>query len=175
MELLIPVAMGGLLLMVALMFALSAARTGNLTWNAQISRNVKALWGTVFIVAVVVIFVVFGPAAMLVGWPFFVVAPTIAYGCFWLMDLLFSRKPSATTAAAPVQPPALSWDEMWRSYEGRPLPGWMLEAASSGRVVYDGHPANVVDGRLVPVQAAQTGGLDGLFARLDRLLGPGPK
>ena len=72
----------------------------------------------------------------------------------------------------------MTWDALWRSYEGRELPPWMLQQALSGQVRYDGKLARVQGGVLVPQPPAplsvvkrRYASLDGVFNRLDRLLG----
>ena len=173
LELLLPaLAIGMAVLLGGATLILNA--TGAPMWNPEISRVAKSVWGAGYILALVIAVLWLGPAIILTAWPFWLGILVVTAIVFGLADLSHRLNQQRTASqAAPPQVP--SWDEMWRSYEGKPLPGWMLEAASSGRVVYDGHPARVVDGRLLPAQSAQVSGIDGLFARLDRLLGPGPK
>ena len=85
----------GVMLLLVSLFILAQVRRagGSLAWTEDKSRATKRLWGALFAVACVVIFVTFGPAAMLAGWQFFIVAPAIAFGCFKLADLAFLRKP----------------------------------------------------------------------------------
>lgn len=86
---------GVMLLLVSLMILMQVRRAGgSLAWTPKVSHDTKRLWLAVFVVACIVILVIFGPAAMLIGWQFFVVAPAIAFGCFKLADWLF-RKPDA--------------------------------------------------------------------------------
>lgn len=85
---------GVMLLLVSLMILMQVRRAGgSLAWTEDTSRATKRLWGALFVVACVIIFVMFGPAAMLAGWPFFIVAPALAFGCYKLADLVFLRKP----------------------------------------------------------------------------------
>lgn len=85
---------GVMLLLISLAILAQAKRAGgSLAWTEERSRATKRLWGALFAVACVIIFVMFGPAAMLAGWPFFVVAPALAFGCYKLADLAFLRKP----------------------------------------------------------------------------------
>lgn len=85
---------GVMLLLVSLMILAQTRRMGgSLAWTEERSRATKRLWGALFVVACVVIFVLFGPAAMLAGWPFFIVAPALAFGSFKALDIIFVRKP----------------------------------------------------------------------------------
>ncbi|MFN8471830.1 MAG: hypothetical protein U0822_06520 [Anaerolineae bacterium] len=151
---------------------LTLRAVGRPGWNPAISRTAKSIWGLGYIVALVIALIWLGPAIILATWPFWLGTLLVTAIIFGLLDV--SHRLGTNRSSSPTRSD-ISWDEMWRSYEGKPLQGWMLEAASSGRVFYDGHPARVVDGRLIPVNAAQPGGIDGLFARLDRLIGPGSK
>lgn len=85
---------GVMLLFVSLMLLLCTHRAGgSVAWTEDVSRRTKRLWIAVFAIACLIIFLVFGPAAMLVGWQFFIVAPALTFAVYKLADLAFIRNP----------------------------------------------------------------------------------
>lgn len=147
------------------------ARHGYSTWSPQISRGAKTLWGVCIAGAAVILALMFGVGALVTLWPFWLLVALLSIAYFGIRDLLIARRSGSTAALAPAPPAPMTWDALWRSYEGRELPPWMLQQALGGQVRYDGKLARVHQGVLVAQPATPRAPLDGVFDRLDRLLG----
>ena len=162
------IALLGLVLAV-LTFVLVA--TGNWRWDSYVSRTSKLLWSGGFCVALIIAVFWFGPALALAAWPVWLALLGGTALVFGLLDLAngIGSEPRATTSPRSA---TAGWDQLWRSYEGKPLPAWMLQAALQGEVRYDGKTARVVNGILVPTTPATPRlSLERVFSRLDDLLG----
>lgn len=145
---------------------------GGWRWEASDSRAAKGLWAGIVGVGAVIAAVVFGLSALIALWPFWLALLALSAVFFGVQDWLIARRSRAAGAALAPPPPApMTWDALWRSYEGRELPPWMLQQALGGQVRYDGRLARVHQGVLVPQPATPRAPLDGVFDRLDRLLG----
>ena len=145
--------------------------TGNWRWDSYVSRTSKQLWGGGFCLAIIIALFWFGPTLALSAWPVWLALLGGTALVFGLLDLAngLGSPPRASMVAAPAAP---NWDQLWRSYEGKPLPAWMLQAALQEEVRYDGKIARVVNGILVPTTPATPRlSLERVFSRLDDLLG----
>lgn len=140
-------------------------------WDASDSRDAKGLWAAIVGAGVVIAGVVFGLSALVALWPFWLALLTLSAVFFGVQDWLIARRAGPGAALLPPPPAPMTWDALWRSYEGRELPPWMLQQALGGQVRYDGKLARVHQGMLVPQPTAPPATLDGVFDRLDRLLG----
>ncbi len=151
--------------------SLDLVRHGYSTWNPEISRGAKTLWGSCIASAAVILGLMFGVGALVTLWPFWLLVALISIAYFGIRDLRISRGSVVATPLVAAPPAPMTWDALWRSYEGRELPPWMLQQALGGQVRYDGKLARVHQGMLVPQPTAPPATLDGVFDRLDRLLG----
>lgn len=61
-------------------------------WNADISRNAKAIWGTGFAVALAIATLWLGPGVILMTWPFWVGTLVFTAAAFAGLDKLFLRR-----------------------------------------------------------------------------------
>ncbi|MCW5880737.1 MAG: hypothetical protein KIS91_07400 [Anaerolineae bacterium] len=170
------VVLGAIALVVLALNAIGAVFVfgrGSWRWEAADSRDAKGLWAAIVAVGVSIAGIVFGLSALITLWPFWLALLALSAAFFGVQDWLIARRsqPLATTTTAPALPAPMTWDALWRSYEGRELPPWMLQQAHSGQVRYDGKLARVHQGMLVPQPTAPRAPLDGAFDRLDRLLG----
>ena len=170
MEIVVGASAGVLLLFIVISVTASMARVGRLTWDEDVSRSAKTLWGSSFVGVLLILSMLFGPALFRQGWPFFLAAPVIAFGLFWSLDAIVEARRQAAPPPPPDHDP--DWDALWRSYEGKPLPPAMAEAAQTGRVVYGGRVAVVEDGVLVPRGGMPKKGIEKVFGALDRVVGP---
>ena len=164
---------GGIALLVVLLSSSTFVLvvTGNWHWDSYVSRTSKLLWGMGFCLALIGALLWFGPAIVIGAWPFWLCVLGSTALVFGLLDLAngLGSSPRPSTSARSTAP---DWDQLWRSYEGKPLPAWMLQAALQGEVRYDGKVARVVNGILVPTtRATPRLSLERVFSRLDDLLG----
>lgn len=169
------VILGAIVLVVLAFNAVGAAfvfSRGGWRWDAAASRDAKLLWTAIVVTGGVIALVWFGLAALLAIWPAWLALLALSAAFFGVQDWLIARRaPTASPAPLAPSPPApMTWDALWRSYEGRELPPWMQQQALGGRVRYDGKLARVDHGILVPQPPTPLTSLDGVFDRLDRLL-----
>ncbi len=170
MEIVVGASAGVLVLLIVISITASMARFGRLAWDEEVSRSAKTLWGSSCVGTLLVLFMMFGRPLFRQGWPAFIVPPVIAFGLFWSLDAIVEARRGAAPPPAPEHDP--DWDALWRSYEGKPLPPAMAEAAQTGRVVYGGRVAVVEDGILVPRGGMPKKGIEKVFGALDRVVGP---
>ena len=166
---LIVLALGVLIAVFLAGASLVLRATGANKWNAQISRTAKIMWTLGLLVAFAISFFWLGPAVLLSTWPFWLLTIGVTTVLFLIQDWLSGARSVPTNTTTPTTP---TWDALWRAYEHKPLPPWMLEAAMKGDVVYDGGKrATVVNGVLVPKKDSPSLSLEGLFQKLDKYLG----
>ena len=171
MEALVILAGMALLVLVLSVVTFALVATGNWRWDSYVSRTSKLLWSGGFCLALIISAFWFGPALALAAWPLWLALLGGTALVFVLLDLAngigVTLRPAPSAAST-----APGWDQLWRSYEGKPLPAWMLQAALQGEVRYDGKTARVVNGILVPTTPATPRlSLERVFSRLDELLG----
>lgn len=170
MEIVVGAGAGVALLFIVVSVAAAMARVGRLTWDDDVSRGAKALWTSSYVGLLLILFMLLGAPVFAQGWPAFVVPPVVAFGIFWGMDAVVEARRQSAPPPPPEHDP--DWDALWRSYEGKPLPPAMAEAAQTGRVVYGGRVAVVEDGILVPRGGMPRKGIEKVFGALDRVVGP---
>lgn len=167
----------GLLAALAALFAAGMTTALYATGSTHMTRRGvqigRGMWLGALALMVAGGLLLFGLPALLAAWPFWLLflAASAAFFAFQEWSVRRAAPPAAPAPLAATAAPPITWDSLWRSYEGRPLPPWMLQQALSGQVVYDGRPATVRDGVLLPRPAASPYSLDAAFDRLDRLLG----
>lgn len=138
MELLIACVLGAALLIISLGFMRNAVQLhgGWPGWNADISRGVKRLWGGTYVIALAISIVIFGPASLLVAWPFLACGAAV-WGFFALVDRLTGvgkSKPKARPPASYAQIDEAAFMEH---------PSAAVNVALDGAIVYitrDGPP-----------------------------------
>ncbi|MFN8471832.1 MAG: hypothetical protein U0822_06530 [Anaerolineae bacterium] len=170
MDLLVGASAGILMLFILVSVTAGMAHVGKLGWDDDVSRVAKTIWSSLFVGVLLVLFMLFGPTIFREGWAVFVVPPVIAFGIFWGLDGIVEARRKEAPPPPPEHDP--DWDALWRSYEGKPLPPAMAEAAQTGRVVYGGRVAVVEDGILVPRGGMPKKGIEKVFGALDRVVGP---
>ncbi|MFN8499183.1 MAG: hypothetical protein U0641_15145 [Anaerolineae bacterium] len=170
MELVVGASAGVLILYILVSVAAAMAHVDRLAWDDDVSRVAKTIWSSLFVGTLLVLFMLFGGAIFRQGWAALVVPPVVAFGAFWGLDLIVEARRKDAPPPPPDHDP--DWDALWKSYEGRPLPPAMAEAAQTGRVVYGGRVAVVEDGILVPRGGLPKKGIEKVFGALDRALGP---
>lgn len=168
----------GLLLLAVVLLAGTLSLTGflalkgQLRWTPQVSRATKGITSAGLLLTLGASIVLFGVTSLLAIWPILLGLVALVFGPYFVLDFITAFRPEGKASAAPAPSPNAVWDSLWRSYEGKPLPPWMLDAAMQGNVVYDGGKrATVVNGVLTPKRDTPSLSLESLFQKMDKFLG----
>ena len=97
-----------LLLLAAILLAGTAsltliqAATGNLRWNADVSRRANGIAKAGLLLAIIGSAILFGPIMVLSIMPYWIVACAVVFGGFKLLDALFIRNDKSKPAPRPI-------------------------------------------------------------------------
>ncbi len=171
MDSLVVMAVGGVVVGVVCLIGVVLIASGNWTWTPSMSREGKWLWSAALLITMGLVGVVFGLPAVVAAWPLWLGLLLVTAILFLVTDAHYGFGRLARPKRQTLSPATPSWDDLWLSYEGKPLPPWMLQAAMQGQVTYAGKVAQVKDGVLVPQAKPHAAGLETLFQKMDRLLG----